>query len=427
MALSDEHKISLSFKKLIAKEFTDDSRAFFEEVSTNTLEISSEEIYTQNIPGDSSTIDDTIGRKLEDFILTPDPSFAAGGGQGKVWFVCSGSGFTPDGSTGFDRALVQRNFISPKYQTDVLGNANNTGYAAVLKNQADEIISPTDPIDWYFDYKTGILSVQDPNNSRDNYYKITVYQYIGKTLDTSLLETVNQAGIFKETGSFHSAVENILITGSLIVSASHVEGGVTSSVDFTGVTGGVSGSFSGSFNGNHTGTGNFSTINASSNVDIDGTLDVDGDATFDNVRIDGDLTVVGTTTNLKVSNVEVSDAFMYLASSSAEDGTPNDGGIIVEQGSGTGTALFFDSVRQVWAIKPSGVNYNATSVSYDANGTDDVAHIVTVHVSGGVAPSDPAFNQLPIVGDSNGNDGGNIGHFYIDKGDQYGLYVYMPE
>ena len=118
---------------------------------------------------------------------------------------------------------------------------------------------------------------------------------------------------------------------------------------------------------------------------------------------------------------------MYLASGSAGDGTANDGGLIVEQEEGSGTALFFDSVRKVWAIKPSGVNYNATSVSYDANGTDDVAHIVTVHVSGGVAPSDPAFNQLPIVGDANGNDGGNIGHFYIDKSDQYGLYVYMPE
>jgi hypothetical protein len=398
MALSDEHKISLSFKKLISKEFTDDSRAFFEEVSTNTLDISSTEIYTENIPGDPSTIDAGVGRKLTDFIMTPDPSFTGGSGEGKVWFICSGSGFTPNGSTGFNRNLIQRNFIPPKYSdsTNPLGNAaDDNGYSIVLKNQAGTVIAGSDEIDWYFDYKTGILSVQDPNTVRDDYFTITVYQYTGKTLNTSLAEVGGASGIFLQTGSYYNTTNNVGITGSFDV------GGTGVNVDFTGATNGVSGSFSGSFNGSHTGTANFTSLGATT-----ATL---GTVTATGLTVNGNLVVDGTTTTINTTNLEVEDQFIFLNNSSSEAGG-RDGGIVVEKTTnGQGTALFWDTSDAAWAIDVSSVGKAATSANPDV-------YVVGVAVGGANPPANP------VLGNADSSEKSRRGQMFID--DAADIWIY---
>lgn len=401
MALSDEHKISLSFKKLISKEFTDDSRAFFEEVSTNTLDISSTEIYTENIPGDPSTIDVGVGRKLTDFIMTPDPSFTGGSGEGKVWFICSGSGFTPNGSTGFNRNLIQRNFIPPKYSdsTNPLGNAaDDNGYSIVLKNQAGDVIAGSDEIDWYFDYKTGILSVQDPNTVRDDYFTITVYQYIGKTLDTSLTEVGGASGIFLQTGSYYNTTNNVGITGSFDV------GGTGVNVDFTAAANGVSGSFSGSFAGSHTGTANFTTLVA--NTSTLGTVTATG------LTVNGDLVVDGTTTTINTTNLEVEDQFIFLNHSSSEAGGNGlDGGIVIERNNSNnvGTSLFWDASDDAWAIDVAGVGKTATSANPDV-------YVVGVAVGGETPPANP------VLGNSDNSEKSRKGQMFID--DAADIWIY---
>jgi hypothetical protein len=56
-----------------------------------------------------------------------------------------------------------------------------------LFDNAGNQIFPTDAIDWFFDYVTGILFVQDPGGYSTP-YKITVYQYTGKTLTSGYLK-----------------------------------------------------------------------------------------------------------------------------------------------------------------------------------------------------------------------------------------------
>lgn len=61
--------------------------------------------------------------------------------------------------------------------------------------------------------------------------------------------------------------------------------------------------------------------------------------TFNNVIVDGDLTVNGTTTTINTTNLLVEDKFILLASGS----TTTDGGIIVQNNTnGSGYALFLE-------------------------------------------------------------------------------------
>ena len=165
------NKTDLSFKKLINKEFTHVSRSFFQEVTAPTLDINSTEVYTNVIANTTgSAIVAGYARQLTQFVLTPDPTYAT-----QAWYVCSGSAFTP-GVTSYDSTKVQRNFISDKYGSEFEIKLYDNGGSQIFK---------TDAINWYFDYKTGILHVADPG-AYSTPYKATVIQYIGTTLSSSL-------------------------------------------------------------------------------------------------------------------------------------------------------------------------------------------------------------------------------------------------
>lgn len=102
-------------------------------------------------------------------------------------------------------------------------------------------------------------------------------------------------------------------------------------------------------------TTNASTINIGSNVSTV--------AVGNNLSVGGNLTVLGTVTEIQVSNLNVEDQFVLLASGS--QGSPGvDGGIIVVSGStaGVGSALYHDITDKRWAVA-TGVASNATSVT----------------------------------------------------------------
>lgn len=65
-----------------------------------------------------------------------------------------------------------------------------------------------------------------------------------------------------------------------------------------------------------------------------------GNADSDSVTINGDLTVLGTTTTLNTQNLLVEDAFILLASGSASD---SDGGIIIDGGDSNGEGFIYDA------------------------------------------------------------------------------------
>lgn len=189
MPFLDNSKLDKSFKTLINKEFSTPAKAFYEEFGANTININTGEVWAENVNTNPATaISAGVARELTTFTLSPVAGFTT-----SVFYTVSGSGFSP-GTTinraSVDSTLLQRNFISDKYGLD---------YAVKLFDNAGNQIFTTDAIDWFFDYVTGILFIQDPG-SFSTPYKVTVYQYIGKTLTSP---TLNYSGSF--SGSFQGS------------------------------------------------------------------------------------------------------------------------------------------------------------------------------------------------------------------------------
>lgn len=387
-------QIDISLKKLLNLEFTSTNKSVAQELGANTIDINSTEVFTDSVsstPADAVTAG--VAKKLTDFILTPDPNVNS------AFYVISGGGdFEPTGdSDEYDPAKKQRNFLSPKYGTD---------YEVVLKDNTGTQIFASD-LDWFFDYKTGIMFLENGDDqSFTPPFKVTAYQYVGKTLNTSLTEAGSVSGIFTQTGSFQNTTNNVGITGSFVVT------GASATVDFDGVGGGVTGSFTGSFDGAHTGTGNFSTVSTTGNVTVGGVL-----TTTSDVTVGGNLQVNGSTTFIETNILQVEDSFILLNASASEAGG-RDGGIVVETADtdGQGTALFWDHTNLAWSIKANGVSAGATNVTPDVT-------VVTV-TNTATLPSDASLNSgVPFMGA--GDQTGRSGHMHI-KSDDGTIWIYAP-
>lgn len=88
-----------------------------------------------------------------------------------------------------------------------------------------------------------------------------------------------------------------------------------------------------------------------------------GNTTFsNNVTVDGDLTVGGTTTTLNTTNLLVEDKFILLNSGSAN---PDEGGIIIDEGSAKGHAFVYDADASRFAFTSS-LAHDAANVTPDA-------------------------------------------------------------
>jgi len=66
------------------------------------------------------------------------------------------------------------------------------------------------------------------------------------------------------------------------------------------------------------------------------------------VTVQGDLTVQGTTTSINTTNLDVEDKFILLNSGSAN---PDEGGIVIDEGNGTGHAFLLDSASTRFGFK----------------------------------------------------------------------------
>ena len=123
-----------------------------------------------------------------------------------------------------------------------------------------------------------------------------------------------------------------------------------------------------------------------------------------NLIVTGDLTINGTTTTLNTSNLLVEDRFVLLNSGSAD---PDEGGLIIDEGTGSGHAFIYDSGDTRWGFNAS-VAQNATT----ANTTAYAAAIVdldnTVHST--------AYTSTPAEYDKRGN-------IKIDTSDDIWIYA----
>jgi hypothetical protein len=178
-----------------------------QEAFTRVLDLNASEIYTQEnyIPTSSLPFNDNSGH-LKFITASVDgsdvniaqyyfevscskSSRVFGGGKSEIWFVISGSGFSPNPVAGIGsipiEGLQQTNWLSNKYLTGSLAlkTADETppGYNVRVKVNGSNVSAQN----YQFDYKTGVLQFisNAVSPATTDAVTITGYRYVGQTLD----------------------------------------------------------------------------------------------------------------------------------------------------------------------------------------------------------------------------------------------------
>ena len=123
-----------------------------------------------------------------------------------------------------------------------------------------------------------------------------------------------------------------------------------------------------------------------------------------NLVVTGDLTINGTTTTLNTSNLLVEDRFVLLNSGSAD---PDEGGLIIDEGTGSGHAFIYDAGDTRWG-------FNA-SVAQDATTANTTAYAAAIVDLDNTAHS-TAYGTTPAEYDKRGN-------IKIDTSDDIWIYA----
>lgn len=144
------NKEDRSFKTLINRETTDSNNKFyFNEYGADTINIHADDVWAETIPYDDPTLGISLGRVEQQILFTLTEDLTV-----------------PDSQSW--KAGI-KDWISPKF---------GANYVAHLFDGSNNEIFPTDPLDWFFDYQTGILTFNG-TLTRPTPLKITGYRYIG--------------------------------------------------------------------------------------------------------------------------------------------------------------------------------------------------------------------------------------------------------
>jgi hypothetical protein len=158
-----------SFKTTINRRFTSPLRTIYQEVSEKTLNIHKDDVWADTIDSTPATaVGAGVAESYVQQILTPDPVYS----NNAFFFMVDSGAFVAgvdDYDTGIANNALRKDFISEKY---------GTSYKAILYDFNGNMIGETDPIDWFFDYVTGVLYVENPGTYTTP-YKLTVYRYTG--------------------------------------------------------------------------------------------------------------------------------------------------------------------------------------------------------------------------------------------------------
>ena len=151
MAWSKEDK---SFKSLINKRNTSNSKTFYEEFGDSTINVHKSDIWAEDVPSDPSiAVAAGIAERHELLALTEDSSVL---GHQCYYAFSSGNRL--------------KEWISDKF-----GDL----YLVRLYSSDNVEIFPTNASDWIFDYQTGILIFNGSTAAFSKPFKITAYRYIG--------------------------------------------------------------------------------------------------------------------------------------------------------------------------------------------------------------------------------------------------------
>ena len=429
------------------RRFTTDGITLSQEAFTSVLDLNSSELYTQTqyVPS-ASAILPFSGSSQSGLIvsasvttpgITPDLPIlkfwyrkklkGAADATRQVYYFTTSDPASPTSTVTSDQLIEtdqQTSFISPKYiiaaNSSFSTEANPPGYKVVVYKSTSATaagVTESAALDstYVFDYKTGVLTWVSGNApSATQYVYITVYQYVGETLNTRLtsisgsLATLTTAVNNSSTSQITNGVYNVSVLANGNINANgnlYVTGSVTASQGF-------SGSFSGSFFGdgsNLTGiastlyvsgsdggvatvalqTQTLSILGTAGEIETTGsgqtiTIGLPDSVTINqNLTVGGNVTINGTTTVVNTINTSVKDQFILLASGSSVTG---DGGIIVQNATATGEAFYWENDPLGpgrWAIA-SNVSPTATSVSA-------AEYLVTANTAAGAPASAPTY------------------------------------
>ena len=130
------------------------------------------------------------------------------------------------------------------------------------------------------------------------------------------------------------------------------------------------------------------------NVNIQG-LGTGDSPTFQNLTVTNNLTVKGATSAFNVDNLNVEDQFILINSGAGTDANDKDGGIIVDNGGGSGSLFVYDFGRKVWGFRGATdnnkVNYNAVSNDGGDAATRPEVFVGTVSSSNATPSAAPAY------------------------------------
>lgn len=421
-------KLELLFKKVFAgKASTDNNRAFYEEPGVANGRLS---VFSTNVWSEAQLIPNS---GIADLTSAGDGGSVS---EGVITYY-SGSELGYIQGTGTDGTA-----FSSSYQDWIPFNfGDGSSYNYILTDANNTRIFDTDSSNWTFDTETGVLIFHDalPTgvDTSTNLPKISGYVYTGKKLNTGLVTgEVSASGALFASLSLDATTTNKTVmydtaTGKFFYTGSYGGGGsgdpgVSSYNDLTDVPAGIisssaqtifftaanatssldaisgsvhnlteaSKSFSTRVTDLKTDSGSFSTrltalTNGTANLDVS-TITV------------GDLTVDGTLTAIQTTNLDVTDAFIRVASASA--GTNVDGGLFIQSGSATntGSAFYHDSGDQRWKVAKH-VPTSETDISSNTNISSSA--VVTV-ATANRAPieSDVKYGAGEIYLDTQNND-----------------------
>ncbi len=238
-----------AIRLLVGRRFTSGSLTDAQEAFTSTLDINASEVFSQqnlitgsSIPFSGSSQNGSIyssqGQNILKYWyrhkLTPSNV------QNDVWFFMNPTGSTSGVTPQIIQDDQQTGFVSNKYAAPSLANAvaedDTPGYNVVLYKsypvsgsaQTGSLTSgdKVSTNDYAFDYKTGVVQFDQNEPTASVHVYLTAYQYVGRTLDTSI-STIEGDSPFRSTGSYHSTADSadLKISGSVIISGSlKVEG-----------------------------------------------------------------------------------------------------------------------------------------------------------------------------------------------------------
>lgn len=115
--------------------------------------------------------------------------------------------------------------------------------------------------------------------------------------------------------------------------------------------------------------------------------------TFNNLTVTNNLTVLGGTTAIETTELNIEDQFILINSGAGAADNDMDGGVIVDSGNGSGALLMYKKAYGAWAFKGStnpdsaGVNYSAQSTNNSPVVPDVVVATVDYGTGAGVAPT----------------------------------------